>query len=123
MRADTIILVNQDDGERTGDMSDDLIFGVTYPDGSQGALKLAQIFGYSIQANFLTGSPLGTLVLQASNDGVNFCDVPGASFDVTGVGSFLWNVTSSNYLYAQVAWTATGGSTGTLSALAYVRGF
>lgn len=122
MRADTIALVNQSGGSASGNMSGNLLFGVPYANGNYGALKLAQIFGYSIQANFLSGSPAGTLVLQASNDDVNFCDIPGTSFAVTGTGSFLWNITSSNYLYVQLKWTA-GSSTGTLTALAYVRGF
>lgn len=110
MRANTIVLLQN--GQKTGDMTGALTFG---PE------KLAQIYGYGIQANF-SGSPAGTLKIQASIDGVGWSDIPGSSFTVTGAGSFLWNVTSSNYLYVQMIWTPTSGS-GTLSALAYIRGF
>lgn len=116
MRATTVPLLTG--GSKSGDSSGDLAFGFG-PNGD-----LSQIYGYSIQAIYTNGAPAGTLVLQASNDGINFCDIAGTSFVVTGTGNFLWNVTNSNYLYVQMAWTPDGGgSTGTMQSLAYIRGF
>lgn len=111
MRATTVILKDAA-GAISGDASGSLTFGPQ---------SLNQIFGYSIQAVY-TGSPAGVLTLQASNDGTNFCDIPGTAFTVSAAGSFLWNVTGSNYLYVQMTWVPTSGS-GTLSAFAYIRGF
>lgn len=110
MRATSVILLRA--GIPSGSMAGALTFGPQ---------NLAQIYGYSIQAVY-AGSPAGELKLQASNDGINYCDIPGTNYTVTGSGSFLWNVSNSNYLYIQMVWTPTSG-TGTLSALAYIRGF
>lgn len=112
MRATTVSLLTN--GSQSGDASQSLTFGPQ---------NLSQIYGYSIQAIYTTGAPAGTLKLQASNDGINFCDIPGTPFAVTGTGSFLWNVSSSNYLYVQMVWTPSGGSSGTMQSLAYMRGF
>lgn len=130
MKAAPIILLNQANGATTGDMSGDLKFGIFQSISAPALvgqsyipLKLQEYYGYSIQANYLTGSPTGTLKVQASNDGINFCDIPGTPFVVTGTGSFLWNFTWANYLYSQLVWTHTGGSSGTLAAIGFIRGF
>lgn len=120
MRASTIVLYNSN-GAKSGDMSGNLIFGTLNAFNIFQPLDLEQIFGYSIQANY-SGVPAGSLKLEASNDNVNWTDIPGTAFTVAGPGSFLWNVSSSNYLYVRLVWTASGGSTGTLTGLAFVRG-
>lgn len=124
MRASPITLYDAA-GDESGSTASALIFGTKGPSGQLGRpLDLEQIYGYSIQAFYLDGSPAGTLSLQASNDGTSWCEIPGTPVTVTGTGSFLWNVSSSNYRYVRLAWvTAGGGSTGHLSAIAFVRGF
>ena len=124
MRASSITLFDAA-GNASESSAGALVFGVKGPANQLGLpLSLEQVFGFSIQANFLTGSPAGTLELAASNDGVNFSPIPGTSYTVTGVGSQLWNVPGPMYKFVQMTWTpAGGGSSGPISAIAYVRGF
>lgn len=95
-----------------GDMSGNLIAG---PE------QLTYIYGYAVQANY-SGSPAGVLKLQASNDGVNFVDIADTTFAISAAGSTVINCTSSNYLYVQCVWTASGGSTGSLSVDIVIKG-
>lgn len=85
-------------------------------------LSLLQVFGFSIQAVW-TGTPTGTLQLNCSNDGVNWDMVQNSAQSLTGsAGHFTWNVTSSNYRWVQLTYTATSGS-GSLTVNAFCRGF
>ncbi len=96
--------------------------------GSLSAIQqLEQIYAYSVEAVY-TGSPDGTLLLQASNDwnpGTStgtWTTIDDSSNSITGAGSSFWNVTSSNYAYVKFVYTATSGS-GTLNVFFYGRGF
>lgn len=89
--------------------------------------QLEQIFAYSMEAVY-TGSPNGTLSLQASNDynpntgngtWTEIVDSPNA---ITGAGSSFWNVTSSNYKFVKLVYVRSSG-TGSLSVNFYGRGF
>jgi hypothetical protein len=71
--------------------------------------------GYSVQLVY-TGSPAGTLELQASNDCINYDTVPSGSVVLTGAaGSTLFNVANFYYECIQIKYTRTSG-TGTLAA-------
>lgn len=90
-------------------------------------VDLNQIPLFSIQAVF-TGSPVGTLKLQISNDivnpistgqqaaeVVNWTDYTGSSTAVSGAGNFVWNCLESGYRWVRLVYTPASG-TGTLNA-------
>ena len=75
--------------------------------------------GYSIQG-IITGSPVGTIKLQGSNDPVpadlsgatvaNWTDIVDSAQSVTGAGSVMWNYNGSFYKWVRVVYTASTGS-------------
>lgn len=69
--------------------------------------------GYGIYAKW-TGSPVGTIKLQATLDGINFIDYPGSATSVNNAGDALWEVSTAFYGRVQVVYTFTSGS-GTLN--------
>ena len=84
---------------------------------------------YSIQAVF-TGSPVGSLILQGSNDMVpisqvqgtdpaanvvNWSTIANTTTAVSTAGSQLWNMPSEGYRWVRVLYTFTSG-TGSISA-------
>lgn len=85
------------------------------------AEPLDSYYGSAIQAVY-TGSPVGTLKLQASIDGTNYSDITASSQSITASGSFLWNITANFYRYVRVVWTATSGS-GTLVCTILAKGY
>lgn len=84
--------------------------------------SLNQIFSYSVAATF-TGSPTGTVSLQASLDNTNFVDIPASDQLIADAGTTIWNVSGSNYQYFRCAWVKTGGSSGTITIICFIRGF
>lgn len=69
-----------------------------------------------IQAVF-TGSPVGTLKLQTSDDVVpncslatNWSDYTGSSSAVSGAGNFTWHISGTGTRCMQVVYTFTSGS-------------
>ncbi len=77
--------------------------------------NIQEASGYCVQAVY-TGSPVGTIQILASNDGVNFVPAPGTSpTAVSGAGSFMFNVDGIHYGFIQVLYTFTSG-TGALTA-------
>lgn len=95
-------------------------------------IDLNQTVMYSIQAVF-SGSPVGTLKLQISNDivpvapvagnpvgsnpaanVVNWTDYTGSSTAVSAAGNFVWNVFDVGYRWVRVVYTRSSG-TGTLN--------
>jgi hypothetical protein len=80
------------------------------------AVLLDQIYGFSFHA-IISGSPNGSIKLQASNDPVrngddvaNWIDVANSSQSVTVAGQFFWNVDASFYKWVRVVYTAVSGS-------------
>ena len=69
--------------------------------------------GYSVYAQW-TGSPVGTIELQASLDGVNFVTIAGSPTPVNGPGEALWEVTTAFYDRVRIKYIPSGGS-GTLN--------
>ena len=77
----------------------------------------------AVQAVY-TGSPVGSLKLQASNSGLNsatWVDIPGATDAVTAAGSTIFNLAPIGYGYLRLVYTFTSGS-GTLEVLGVGKG-
>lgn len=75
---------------------------------------------YSVQAVY-TGSPVGTLTLSSSNDGVTWDTISGTSQSVSAAGSTMWNVQGAGYLFVRLEYAFTSGS-GSLSAIYVGKG-
>lgn len=71
--------------------------------------NLIQMQIASIQAVW-TGSPIGALSLNISNDNVNWTAYTGSTTVVNGAGNFIWNLLSNGYNYVQVVYAASSGS-------------
>lgn len=82
-----------------------------------GAIDLTYNLNYSIQAVW-TGSPVGTIKLQVTNDiggcGPNWSDYSNSSQVVSGAGDFAWIASQASYHCVRVVYTRTSGS-GTLN--------
>lgn len=74
----------------------------------------------ALQATW-TGTPVGTLAIQASNDNIHFNTVTGSSVAVSGAGSAMWNIQVFGFRYIQLVYVA-GSSTGTLNAIINAKG-
>jgi hypothetical protein len=97
-------------------------------------IPIDQLWGFAIQAVW-TGTPTGTLKLQASCDPItpanasgstpvvtNWTDVADSSSSIAGAaGSYLWNVSSASYNFVRLVYT-NASSTGSLSAKATLKG-
>ena len=75
---------------------------------------LNQVYGYSIAAIY-TGSPVGSLKLQGSNDPdsanvTNWDDIDDSAQAVSGAGIGMWNYNGAFYLWVRVVYTFTSGS-------------
>lgn len=81
--------------------------------------QLNQAFGYSVQAVW-TGSPVGTIKLQASIDNVTYIDVANSSQAVSGAGDYFWNVFLVEYPWMKAVYTFSSG-TGTLNVQLFYR--
>lgn len=84
------------------------------------AILLDQMFGYSPQVTW-TGSPVGNLSLQYSddygpgiqNDGknvVNWTTDTTSTQPVAGINSFVWNTQYAMYRWVRVIYVPTSGS-------------
>lgn len=74
-----------------------------------------------IQAVF-TGTPVGTLILQVSNDNTNWTTYTGSSATVNGAGNFAWLLADIGYPWIRIVYTA-GSSTGLLNISVNGKGF
>lgn len=92
-------------------------------------IDMNQIFGGSISAVF-TGSPVGTLTLEISNDivatpvagGANLASAvntwttyTGSSYAISAAGDFTYVLADTNYRWLRMKYTKTSG-TGTINA-------
>lgn len=99
------------------------------------AIPVDQAWGYAVHAVW-TGTPTGTLKLQASCDAplltnqtssgvttvTNWTDITSSSVAVAGAaGDYMWNVTTGSYRFFRLVYTNISG-TGTLNALTNVKG-
>lgn len=112
---------------RNSDASDDITSELIF---------LGLSIGYAVQA-VITGSPVGTLKLQASvDDGdnwaegpgvgsgvVNWNDIPNTLAKVNGAEIISWSMdTQPNYKWARLIFTSTSG-TGNITATVNIKGF
>jgi hypothetical protein len=79
-------------------------------------IVLDQVFGFSFHAVF-TGSPVGTFLLQCSNDDVklasqvsNWSDIGSSSKSITSAGNIFWNIDNAFYKWVRITYTAGAGS-------------
>lgn len=91
-------------------------------------VPLKNIFMYSLAA-IVTGTPTGTIKLQASNDPespefaiptnppTNWVDIANSSFPLTASGETMWNVSEVAYNYVRVVYidSSSGASTATMN--------
>ncbi len=108
-----------------GDMSGTLTINSAITD-------LNQQYVYSIQAVY-SGTPVGSLKLQASNDIVtlgagggqpaitNWTDISGSTVGISAAGNYLWNVSNFGYRWTRLVYTQTSG-TGTLNVVLNAKG-
>ena len=112
------IIKKVSDGVISGDMTVSLESNV---------FDIRTIIGYSMQAEY-SGSPNGTLKLQASNDDPDvpeaqtWIDVTSSSAAISASGSRLWNQPTEFYGWLKLVYTASSGS-GTLTAKIVTKGF
>lgn len=85
------------------------------------SVPLTNMQGYSVQATY-TGSPSGTINLQASVNGVTFTDMGDTVQSISGPGSSMWNVPNAYWQYTRLVFVPTGGSSGSLSSVLFARG-
>lgn len=94
------------------------------------SVPLLQVYTYAIQA-IITGTPTGTISLQASNDPVlntisnsrplteptDWNTIANSTFTVTTSGTQFWNVNYTGYNYVRVIYTdsSSGSSTATMT--------
>ena len=64
----------------------------------------------SYQLNVLDGNLVGTILLQVSNDGVNFLDVSSTTQVVNGIGSGIQEVVDLCVKYVRVQIVYTSGT-------------
>jgi hypothetical protein len=94
-------------------------------------IPLKNIFMYAMAA-IVTGTPTGTIKLQASNDPetndtqtnsttntppsvapVNWVDIANSSFSLSSAGETMWNVHDVGYNYVRVVYTDSSGGAST----------
>lgn len=83
---------------------------------SSSSIILAGKKGYAIHAVY-TGSPVGNLWVEASNNGSTWEVVTGTVTAVSGASSTLFNLSDAQYEMARLKYSFTSGS-GTLNAFA-----
>lgn len=84
------------------------------------SIPLTSYYGFAVQALY-TGSPNGTLRLQASVDNTNWVDIGDSIVTITSAGTWIWNFIGNFCANMRVAYTASSGS-GTLSAIIFAKG-
>lgn len=88
-------------------------------------VPLKSIILYTMAA-IITGTPTGSIKLQASNDPetndtqplsnappTNWVDITNSTFVVTTAGETMWNVNNIGYNYVRVVYTDTSGGAST----------
>lgn len=80
-------------------------------------IDLAETLGYAVHSIW-TGTPVGAISTQGSNDGVNFVEIDSANTS-GAAGQHLLNVEKHHYRYVKIEYIATS-STGSLTT--YISG-
>src|SRR5271165_5923172 len=99
-------------------------------------LELAYAFGYSIQGTY-SGSPVGTLILEGSNDvptpqdanfnlasfvPTNWTTIASSTIAISGPDAILYNFSGAFYRYVRATYTPISGS-GALTIVGNTKGF
>lgn len=99
-------------------------------------ILLTSVVNYSIQL-FFSGSPVGSLKLQTSNDEGNitaasqaersvgvthWTDYFGSTQAIAAAGDHVWTVQNVGYKWVKIVWTHTSGSAQLDTARFYTRG-
>lgn len=82
---------------------------------SSGAQNIQECTHFAVQSTWSGTSPVGSLTVQASNDGINWDTVDTFAVS-TNSGTHVYNSPLVGYVYTQVNYTFTSG-TGTLTSL------
>ena len=80
------------------------------------AQQLDNLYGFAIQAQW-TGTVTGTLIVQTSNDGINWNDISATSTDLNAVSSVMLNEKDTFYNNVRVKVTVATGSLTTIDAV------
>lgn len=68
-------------------------------------------YGVALQATVTFGTAsTAVLKLQASNDGVNFADIPGSSTTISATGTTIWDIGKPNYKFLRASLAPSGGT-------------
>lgn len=77
---------------------------------------ITRVTGWSAQFIF-SGSPVGTIKIQGTSNGIDFDDLPGAQKQISSAGDFTFNLTyRAQYPYIRTLFVRTSG-TGTLNVI------
>lgn len=101
----------------------DLLVGASMAaDVASNRIEITGISAVAIVAVY-TGSPVGTIKLQASvrEDNTDWNDVADSSFSISSAGIYTWNYDPVAVPYLRVVYTRTSG-TGALSAAVFKKG-
>lgn len=81
-------------------------------------ISIDNLSGFSL-CLILSGSPVGSFKLQASNDPVeepasvsssSWVDIVGSSYSVSASGPILWNHSAAYFKWLRCIWTKTSGT-------------
>lgn len=84
-------------------LTDATVFTVSSP------FSLGEAESYAAQINFTGGSLVGNLIVQASNDAVNWISITATSTEVTYGISAMFSEGSAQWLYFRIKWTYAAG--------------
>lgn len=92
------------------------------------AVELQYKWGYAIQASWSGVVAAGQLNLRGSNDFLTpttWTNITGTTAIVSGPGTVMWNSDMANYKWVQMVFSPSSslGSTGSLTAIANIKGF
>lgn len=77
---------------------------------TSGIFDLVDLTTFCVGITFTGSNVVGTLTLEASQDGTNFFTVSGSSQAVTASTGHVYDVTASGYRYVRVKFTYTSGT-------------
>jgi hypothetical protein len=85
------------------------------------AIDLKDATMFSLQA-VLTGSPVGTIKLQVTNEPTpsNWKDVNGSSVSITAATNVVWDKSRAPYRWVRIAYTRSSG-TGSINIYATMK--
>jgi hypothetical protein len=89
-------------------------------DRTSGDLDLGDFIGFSMTVLISGSDIVGSLKLQASNDGTTYVDISGSTQAITASADHIYSISDAQYRYVRCVWTATSG-TGNITITGYVK--